>query len=314
MTGNKGTLPPLDYFLAFESAAKNQSFASAARELFVSETAISRKIRLLELHYDVALFLRGHRSVKLTPQGHALLEKTEPALEALRNASREMLSEHQKNAVTVAATNSVAALWLMPKLHKFNSRNKHVKIMLVASDSDQECLGENMDLSILRGNGNWPGYKSQLLFGETIFPVCSPKYLASRHPIEDINDLTSHSLIEVSSMHTEWMNWKTWLTQNGVKNLQVDQSASFNTYPLAIQAAVDGLGIALGWRHLVDHLLDSGELVRPLDQAEVRTTDGYYLLKADNQPPFPESTIVESWLLQTSASRNKYRKRTSQTA
>ena len=131
MADKKNILPPLDYLLAFESAANSQSFASASRDLNISETAISRKIRLLELHYDVPLFLRGHRSVRLTPQGHSLLNKIAPALEILREGSREMLSEHQKNAVSVAATNSVAALWLMPKLHKFNASNKHVKIMKI---------------------------------------------------------------------------------------------------------------------------------------------------------------------------------------
>lgn len=306
MAEKNNILPPLDYLLAFESAANSQSFASASRDLNISETAISRKVRLLELHYDAPLFLRGHRSVRLTPQGHSLLDKVAPALKILRDGSREMLSEHQKNAVTVAATNSVAALWLMPKLHKFNSRNKHVKIMLVASDSDQECLGDTMDLSILRGDGNWPGFKSQLLFGETVFPVCSPKYLAGKGKIENTGALPDQSLIEVSNAHTEWMNWKTWLEHAGLENTTINQSAVFNTYPLAVQAAVDGLGIALGWGHLVDHLLESGELVRPLGGVNIRTTHGYYLLQSENRPQFPERSIVESWLLQTSAARKRY--------
>ncbi len=161
--------PPLDYLLAFESAANCQSCADASRELNISESAISRKARLLELHYQVPLFVRGHKSVTLTPQGQKLLDSMAPAIQSLRDTSREMLSRHNRNPVTLAATNSVAALWLMPRLRKFNIRNKQLKIMLVASDDDRECLGENVDLSILRGDGHWPGYSARLLFGETVF-------------------------------------------------------------------------------------------------------------------------------------------------
>jgi len=309
MDTKRGLLPPLDYLLAFEAAALLRSFAAASRELNLSESAISRKVRLLEHHYDIPLFLRGHRSIRLTPQGKALLDKTRPALESLRTASREMLSEHQKNAVTLAATNSVASLWLMPRLRKFNSSNKHLKIMLVSSDNDEECLGGTMDLCILRGDGNWPGYSATLLFGETIFPVCSPGYLKSNPGITEMTALREHALIEVSSIHTEWMNWKTWFGHQGIEASLIDQAALFNTYPLSIQAAVDGLGVALGWGHLVDHLLDAGDLVRPLGDKDVRTEYGYFLLKSKKKPTFPEREIVESWLLQASAARRRYRAR-----
>ncbi len=307
MVEKNGLLPPLDYLLAFEAAALCQSFAGASRELNISETAISRKVRLLELHYDIPVFVRGHRSIRLTPQGQALLDKTRPALEMLRNASREMLSQHHNNAVTLAATNSVASLWLMPRLRKFNAANRHLKIMLVSSDNDQECLGDTMDLCILRGSGDWPGFSATKLFGETIFPVCAPRFLAANPGAREVTALPELALIDVSNMHTEWMNWKTWLGHHGVAADQLRQSTLFNTYPLSIQAALDGLGVALGWGHLVDHLLDSGALVRPLGDRDVRTQDGYYLLKSQGRPAFPEREIVERWLLQTSAARRRYR-------
>ncbi len=306
MPENKGVLPPLDYLLAFEAAANCQSFAGASRELNVSETAISRKVRLLELHYDVPLFLRGHRSIRLTPQGRRLIAGIQPVLEDLRQVSRDMLSGQKSNSVTLAATNSVASLWLMPRLRKFNSANRHVKIMLVASDSDQECLADNIDLSILRGSGTWPGYDARLLFGETVFPVCSPAYLKTNGRIGELSELQDHALIDVASAHPEWMDWRTWLKRAGIEDPVIEQSSLFNTYPLSIQAAVDGLGVALGWAHLVDHLLDSGALVQPLGGQSVRTEDGYYLLKKQGGASFAEREIVESWLLQASAARKRY--------
>ena len=166
MPRKSNVLPPLDYFLAFEAAANSQSFAAASRELNISESAISRKARLLEQHFDVPLFLRGHKSVTLTAHGRKLFDAVSPAIQSLREASRDMLSRKNRNAVTLAATNSVAVLWLMPRLRKFTNRNKHLKIILVASDRDSECLANNVDLSILRGGGTWAGYRSRLIFGE----------------------------------------------------------------------------------------------------------------------------------------------------
>ena len=299
-------LPPLDYFVAFEAAAKTGSFARASDILHISETAISRKVRLLEQHYNLPLFVRGHRSITLTEQGAELLTSVQQSLDILREVSEDMFARDGANAVNLAATNSVAALWLMPRLRKFNRANERVKIMLVASDSDQECLSERMDLSILRGEGNWPGYDAQLLFGETIFPVCSPQYLRSNPAAANIEALADLDLIEVDSSHTEWMNWRTWLGRQGNTHAPMDRGAYFNTYPLAIQAAVDGLGIALGWGHLVDHLLESGELVQPLGQVHIRTDSGYYLLRSRNKKAFHEQEIVENWLLGLSASRKRY--------
>lgn len=299
-------LPPLDYLVAFEAAAKTQSFARASKVINISETAISRKIRLLEQHYDVALFVRGHRSVALTQQGAVLLASVSESLDNLRDVSREMLAKHQANSVTVAATNSVASLWLMPRLRKFNRSNERIRITLVSSDMDAECLSDANDLIILRGEGDWPGYDIRLLFGETVFPVCSPEYLERNPDAASISSLPSLDLVEVNSRHAEWMTWRSWLHRNDVDTAEMERAVTFNTYPLSVQAAVDGLGIALGWGHLVDHLLESGELVRPLPGKSVRTKSGYYLLKKTAQKSFPEQRLVEDWLLGISAGRKRY--------
>jgi len=306
MLKNRKVLPPLDYLLAFESAANLGSFARASEQLNISESAISRKVRLLEQHYNSPLFVRGHRSISLTTQGSVLLASVAQSLDILRDASEEMFASHQTNAVTLAATNSVASLWLMPRMRKFNRSNSRVKIMLVSSDSDAECLADSVDLSILRGEGTWEGYEAKELFGETVFAVCAPRYLRQNSGCNSLSSLPELDLIEVTSSHTEWMDWKTWLGQQGVQNVTLQRAAYFNTYPLAIQAAVDGLGIALGWGHLVDHLLESGELVRVLRDNSARTNSGYYLLKNKMKKSFPEQEVVENWLLITSAARIRY--------
>ncbi|WP_135503964.1 LysR substrate-binding domain-containing protein [Roseovarius aestuariivivens] len=306
MLKNRAALPRLDYLVAFEVAAEMESFAAAARQLNVSETAVSRKIRLLEEHYNCQLFVRGHRSVTLTDHGRKLLGGIAPALKSLERVSMGLLSEQARGTVRLAATNSVASLWLMPRLHAFRRENRTITISLLSSDSDAECLSEDVELTILRGEGDWPGFEAQLLFGETVFPVCAPDYLDSQGPIEDVAALTRHALIEVSNIHTEWLNWPTWLAQKDVDPDRVPRSTLVNTYPLAIQAAVDGLGVALGWGHLVDRHLQTGRLVRPLGRAHVRTHSGYYLLCRKDAPRHPERDLVAVWLMQESAARTRY--------
>lgn len=299
-------LPPLDYLLAFEAAAEHMSFARAARQINISETAISRKVRLLEQHFGLTFFTRGHRSIELTPYGREFMARILPALELLRTAAEDTLMTSHKRPVVLAATNSVASLWLNPRLHEFRQTNKHLSIMLVSSDDDNECLAETVDLAILRGDGDWPGFDAQLVFGETIFPVCSPEFLSQNPEITKERNLPDTLLIEVSSRHTEWMNWRTWLSQAGVTSGHFQRTTVFNTYPLSIYAAVDGGGVALGWGHLVDQFLASGKLVRPLEDKHVRTEHGYYLLVPQNRPSFPGRDEVAGWLRQVSAARPRY--------
>ena len=300
------SLPPLDYLLAFEATVDSGSFSGASKALNISETAISRKVKLLEHHYKLNLFLRSHRSIQISPHGQQLFDDIAPVLDQLRTLSENRFKDMKTNAITLAATNSVAGLWLMPRLPLFNAHNQDLRIKLVSSDSDDECLAEDIHLSILRGDGNWPGYDAQLLFGETIFPVCSPEYFAKHPEISELSNLAQHSLIGVASTHTEWMNWHTWLSHNGLHVKKLDQTVLFNTYPLSIDAAANGLGVALGWGHLLDHLIDQGKLVRPLGDVSVRTNYGYYLLKPEKSSSFSQRDVVESWLLELSASRRRY--------
>src|SRR6056297_3574855 len=138
MLRNRAVLPRLDYLLAFEAAADLESFAAAGKELNVSETAISRKIRLLEQHYQCALFVRGHRSVRLTDMGRKLLSGITPALKTLVRVSEDMCADLEKSTVRLAATNSVSSLWLMPRLRRVHEANCNITIALTSSDVDEE--------------------------------------------------------------------------------------------------------------------------------------------------------------------------------
>jgi LysR family glycine cleavage system transcriptional activator len=289
-------LPPLDYLLAFEAAAQSGSFAGAARQMYISESAISRKVRLLEEHLGLTLFGRGHRSVELTASGERFLAQITPALELVRTAVDDAIQSSLNRPVVLAATQSVASLWLTPRLPSFRNLHRDINITLMASDNDAECLSETVDLAILRGDGNWKGFDARLLFGEVVFPVCAPDFLLQHPQISQIAALADAPLIEVASHHPEWMNWQVWLQNMGQAAPKLDRATVFNSYPLSILAAADGVGIALGWGHLVDPLLASGRLVRPLGPLEIRTDFGYYLLTPQHHPAFANRSAVVDWL------------------
>jgi len=292
-------LPPLDYLLAFEASALETSFAGASKRLNVSESAISRKVRLLERHFGLTFFRRGNRSIMLTDHGRDFLARIRPALESIRAAAAETLGVGQNLPVVLAATNSVASLWLTPRLHAFRQANPHLRIMLVSSDNDDECLADSVDLAILRGDGRWPGFAADMVFGEKVFPVCSPAFLRDHPECADIGSLADAPLIEVISAHTEWMNWRTWFHHNAVARVELDRTTLFNTYALAIHAAIDGVGVALGWGHLVDPMLASGQLVRPLRDRQVETSHGYFLLTPEDRVQSAGCREVADWLRQT---------------
>lgn len=295
MRGTRRELPPLDLLIAFEAAAREESFTAAAERLNLTQAAVSRQIRLLEENLGQQLFVRAHRSVSLTDEGRTFLHTISLALDHIGNAARELRQPKADQTVIVAATNSVATLWLLPRIKTFQDSSADIDIKLIASDLDLECLAEEVDISILRGDGVWDGYLCERLLDEEIFPVCSPDYLARHGPIGVPGDLAGADLIHVDANHEEWMTWRVWLTEKQVALPEDHRQLLINTYPLSIQAACDGLGVALGWRHLVDDHLAKGTLVRPLAES-ITTSDGYYLLTRKNRTLPPAAATFLDWV------------------
>lgn len=297
MPSRRSQLPPLDYLVAFEAAATAGGFTAAGERLNLSQAAVSRKIRLLEENLGEALFTRGHRSVQLTPSGRTYLRSVRKALDEIATATAALRRGELRAHVTIAATQSVSTLWLMPRLPQVRRDLPDLEINLVSSDDDAASLAGGFDLVILRGEGRWTGYDAELLLDEEIFPVCSAPY-AERIGLAQLSDLAHATLIEVASHHTEWMNWRSWLAETGVGEGAEANQLTFNTYALAVQAACDGMGVALGWRHLVDGHLASGALVRPLSQA-VRTGSGYYILTPRARARSEAAEALRRWLLES---------------
>jgi DNA-binding transcriptional LysR family regulator len=290
------TLPPLDSLVAFEAAARHESFTRAAEELSLSQAAVSQRIRLLEENLGASLFARAHRRVRLTTAGRTLQHAAAPALRQIAMAAEELRAPSARTRLTIGADQSIASMWLMPRLAAFRAATGETSVRLVASDEEADCLAGDVEIAILHGDGNWPQRASTLLFAEEVFPVCAPSYIENTTPLHAPTDLLDHALLELEDVRWDWMNWRGWLSRAGVNRPTSREPLRINAYPLVIEAAKAGQGIALGWHRLVDADLATGTLLRPLTHS-VRTDFGYHLVWPAARPLSPAAASFRDWAL-----------------
>lgn len=287
---------PLSNLQAFDAAARHASFAAAAQELNLSQAAISRQIKTLETHLDTALFHRSHRAVHLTAKGSELHQTVQLSLRLLGESFRSVRGRSDPDAIHLASDLSLAHFWLLPRLSRLQDIAGKTRISIMASDQEEECLADTIDIAIAYGTGRWPGFDSRLLIGEEVFAVCSPAYLDRLGPVAAPEDLLRGTFLHVVGGPSHWIDWPELFAGLGAGFDGGQGALEFNSMPLSIQAACAGQGIALGWKYLLDDLLESGSLVRPLPQA-YRTDRGYHLLSRSGvQLHAPAARIVE-WLM-----------------
>lgn len=290
----KSELPPLAALVTFEAAGRLQSFTRAAAELNVTQAAVSRQIRLLEEHLGRELFTRAHRSVQLTPEGRDYLHTVVVSLAHVGAATRELKERDRSPRLTVGADQSIAALWLMPRLADALAALDTAHLRLVVDDDERRCLSAEVDVALLHGEGGWTTHASELLFPEEVFPVCGPGYLAGRTARLTPGELVGETLIDLEDEHWTWLTWRQWLTSRGVDAAARDRRLIVGSYPLVVDAARRGLGIALGWRGLVDEDLVAGRLVAPVDDV-FRSRFGYHIAWPRDRPPSPQAHRFIAW-------------------
>lgn len=293
----RSQLPPLDLLVAFEAAARMLSFTAAANELNLSQAAISQQIRQLEDRLGVKLFDRAHRAVSLTSAGREYQHTVAALLNTLASATSEIQYAETRPKLTVAADRAAANFLLMPHVDDFAKRYPDISLRIISSDNLTECLAPDVDVAIVHGDGNWPGFTSRLLFREQVYPVCSPAYLENAPSLRSTEDLAAHTLLNLGDDHWNWMNWRVWLSGNDVGLPAKVRIFEINSYPLLIEATRKGMGLALGWHRLLDADLSSGRLVRPLD-ARLRNDLGYYLVFREQPSPEAVTTSFCAWFLE----------------
>ena len=292
---NRSELPPLSTLQAFEAAGRLLSFTAAAGELNVTQAAISKQVRLLEERLGARLFLRSHRRVQLTAEGRESLPTVMTALTHIAHATLELRAKDAPRRLCLAVDQSIGALWLLPRLQGLLDAVPEATLDIVVSDADARLLAEPVDIAILHGEDRWPTHDAQHLFDEVVYPVCSPAYRRRLPRRPKPADLAKARLIDLGDENWTWINWRIWLTDHGVGLPATYRALTIGTYPLVVEAARRGLGVALAWESLIEDDLAAGTLVRPMT-AEVRTRFGYYLAWPRSRAPSPLAQRCMDWI------------------
>lgn len=290
-------LPPLNSLVVFEAAARNMSFTRAAEELHVTQGAVSRQIRLLEERLQTELFVRNKQTgLKLTPDGAEYLTQIKQALMDIAQATRRISSRAVGQPITLVTTNAMASFWLLPRCAEFQERYPDIPLRILAADSLQQLHEDEFDIALFYCRTPPHYLKKTPLFCETVFPVCSPAYLEKRPELAESGDLSGATLLDLE-VDQDWLGWDEWFRESGWSSgWEAIRRLKINNYPLVIQAALNGQGVALAWENLVDDYLESGLLVKPVDTSLV-TSSQFYMLEPDKQEEKSGVYIFRQWLL-----------------
>ncbi|MDD1533325.1 MULTISPECIES: transcriptional regulator GcvA [unclassified Bradyrhizobium] len=294
-------LPSLNGLRAFEAAARHLSFTLAASELNVTQTAISHQIRRLEEELGIRLFIRQNRALALTPEARDYLPGVRAAFNDLRLATDRLLRKDDDKVLTVSTLASLAAKWLLPRLSDFQEQHPGLDVRITTSTSLVDFQRDNVDAAIRYGRGQWPGLRADWLMADELFPVCSPSLLHGDKPLRRPEDLRNHALLHTSSTNSD--DWRLWLTAAGLPaDIARHPGITFDMIFMTIQAAIDGIGVAMGRTSYVQDDIAKGRLVVPFKIA-LPADAGFYLVAPEGRREAPKLTAFRQWLI--AATQNK---------
>lgn len=282
-------LPPLNAVRTFESAGRHLSFLHAAEELGVTPGAVSRQIKVLEENLGAPLFQRGHRVVTLTRAGADYHREVREALERLATASDAARGPGRRATVSICAHPTLAIRWLVPLWGRFYDRHPEIDLQLTTSLAAVDFDRESFDACVRVGNGRWTGCRSMLLTEVDLFPVCNP---ALAYRLQRPADLRSAVLLHSAPRPEDWQRW---LSSTGEEGVDATRGPIFESLNLAFQAAIEGVGVAMGIGALVAGDLASGRLVAPFSQVR-RSGNPFWLVWPERNDANPRLRAFVSWL------------------
>src|SRR5471030_13292 len=271
-------LPPLNAVRAFAAAARHESFSRAAEELHVSHSAVSRHVKLLEEHLGVLLFERRTRQSLLTPAGQAFYEQVSLALAQIANAATNLKNARGVRKVKINVRPSFAVRWLIPRLPAFMALHPDIQPEVVTSTLSPDHTRERFDVVIRRGETDWANnIQPQVLLDDDIILVATPS-LIQNTPLNSPGDLLEHTLL---TGRTRSLDWQNWARHAGIAIRRHQPVLKFDHMHLVLQAAVDGLGVALCPTSLLGKDLATGRLICPFPELRLPLTRYYYGVSQD---------------------------------
>jgi LysR family glycine cleavage system transcriptional activator len=287
------SLPPFHALRAFEAAARHLSFTRAAQELCVTHGAVSHQIKGLEAYLGVRLFRRLPQGVQLTEDGQAYFAVLREVFTTVEAATLQLQTRQGRSVLRVNALPTFTMRWLIPRLPAFSTAHAEIEVRLTTSIDPIDFDRNDVDVAIRRGTGNWPGLRADYFLDEDFFPVCSPQLLAGPHPLRVSGDLAHHTLLHTMTRREAW---QLWLQAAGVQGVDAERGLVFEHFYFALQAASEGLGVAIGPRPLVASDLAEGRLVAPF-AITVPSNHAYYLLCPEAMANVPKIATFRTWLL-----------------
>ncbi|WPB57450.1 LysR substrate-binding domain-containing protein [Xylophilus sp. GOD-11R] len=304
-------LPPLLALPAFAAAARHLSFTHAAEELFVTQGAISRQIRVLEEHLGQKLFERFTRRVELTPAGLEYQRSIQQALDMIDSATQHAMRVQERSVINLSVMPTLGTGWLMPRLATFSESHPQIDVRLVTSIEPANLQSGEVDAAIRVGClpgapmqpgqpridlemvRNWKGVSAELLFPDVLVPVVSRKLLAQGKPVGTPRDLLAHRLIHTASRKYAWPDW---LAAHGVRLPAATASIHFGHFFMGLRAAEQCKGVAIVPSIVLQGLAHGSDLVCPLP-ADVPSAGNYYLLTREASRGDPNIEAFRNWLM-----------------
>ncbi|WP_198928778.1 LysR family transcriptional regulator [Rhizobium sp. AC44/96] len=288
-------LPSTSLLVAFEAVSRTGSVTAAARELDLTQSAVSRQIKALEEQLGVELFVRERQTVRLTLAGDSYAREIREALRRISSASLNLRANPHGGTLNLAILPTFGTRWLAPRLGRFLSANPGVTINLVTRLSSFDFRLDSIDAAIHFGHAHWPGAELAFLMSERTVPACSPAFRAS-HAISAAPDLLDVPLLH---LNTRPDAWEQWFANNGV-SFQTVHGMLFDQFATAAQAAVAGLGVALLPTFLIEDELKRGDLVAAVDR-EMESNERYYLAYPPERADYPPLAAFRDWIVREAA-------------
>lgn len=284
-------LPPLKTLPVFSAVAKHLSFSKAAEALCVSHSAVSQSIKNLERFLGQRLFERESGQVTLTEAGQRYIVEINASLNIVREATaREIMGDQETDTVNINMLTSLSMSWLIPRLPDFQERHPNIDVRLSGIRREIFFSQDQVDLAVYYGAGKWPGFQADLLFHNELFPVCSPKLLVGK------SDLSEVKFIYVTAAERA-DDWPLWLKAAGLPEPKDSAKLYFSHTIQALQAAENGLGVAMAHSPFVAQEMRTGQMVVPVD-IKVQDPNAYYLVYPEAHLARDNVLLFRDWLLQ----------------
>jgi DNA-binding transcriptional LysR family regulator len=290
----KRHMPSMTSLQCFEAAARHLSFTLAARELNLTQSAISKQVAQLERQLQRSLFRRVRRRLQLTPEGSLYLQEVRKILAHVEMSTRQIVSYAGRNEVLrVATLPTFGARWLIPRLNGFRHRHPSIFLDMCNKLEPFDLLGEAADVAFSFGHGAWPAAECIRLLDEEVVPVCSPNILPPK-PLGDPMELTDLVLLQNATRPEAWHDWFASLDRHTEHSYH---GPRFDTFDMAMRAARVGCGVALVPRFLADEELSEGKLVVPWNHS-VASENAYYLAYPEHAAEVPKLRAFVDWVLE----------------